>query len=221
LMTNLGDKTFLRGITEFMQAYTDPERYGEQWVSNLAATVAVPNIAAQAARAKDPYVRDARNLMDTIRARVPGIRESLPAKLDVSGQPINRSLVEPLAATPAVDDPLAEAMLRLGASKGAPSRTFTIKGRTYELTPEEYEGYKGFVQQSRWKVLTPIVNSPQFKAVEEQNAFKAKDGLENLYDKVGRQARDVWLIQHPEIIKKMATQSVPQPAGSAYLGDSP
>jgi hypothetical protein len=221
LMTNLGDKTFLRGITEFMQAYTDPERYGEQWVSNLAATVAVPNIAAQAARAKDPYVRDARNLMDTIRARVPGIRESLPAKLDVSGQPINRSLVEPLAATPAVDDPLAEAMLRLGASKGAPSRTFTIKGRTYELTPEEYEGYKGFVQQSRWKVLTPIVNSPQFRAVEEQNAFKAKDGLENLYDKVGRQARDVWLIQHPEIIKKMATQSVPQPAGSAYLGDSP
>lgn len=211
---NLGDKTFLRGITDFAQAYTDPSRYMAQWAQGLAGT-ALPNVAAQAARAGDPYVREARSLVDTFRARVPGLRDELPKKLDVAGRPIEASVVEPLAATPARRDPLAETMLRLGAFKGAPARTLQVGGGRYEMSGTEFEAYQSALQQARWKVLTPMVNSPQFQALAREQPLAAKDRLEDAWEKVGRAARDQYLLAHPELLRKALTQR-PIPTPSQY-----
>jgi hypothetical protein len=212
-MMNLGDKTFLRGITDFTQAALDPGRYMSSWAAGMVGTL-IPNVLAQAARAQDPYLRDVRTLADTLRARVPGMREDLAPKLDIAGQPIERSLVEPLAATTQIDDPLAETMLRLGAFRGPPQRNIQIHGKSYEMTSEEYEQFKGYVQQARWNVLTPMVNSPEFRSLGDTPL--ARDKLDNVWDKVGRKARDTFLIKHPEIIRKVAQQSVSS-GGSQYI----
>jgi hypothetical protein len=208
-MTNLADKTFLRGIVDFTQAATDPGRYMAQWASSMAGSM-IPNIAAQAARGMDPYVREGRNFLDSLQARVPGMREDLPAKLDLSGQPIQNSVVEPFASATAKNDPLAETMLQLDAAKGAPSRTLTIQGHRYEMTGDEYESYMGFAQQARWNVLTPIVSSPGFKQLASADSLKARDAFEQLWDKVGSQARDVWLLKHPEVVRKISQQAISQ-----------
>jgi hypothetical protein len=214
---NLGDKTFLRGITDFTQFYADPGRYGENYLSNMIATMAVPNILAQNARAMDPYMRDSRSMVDAVKARIPIVRESLPAKLDIAGQPIRGSKFEPFSSSAPVDDPLAEAMLRLGVKRGAPARDITVEKRKYEFTPEEYESYKGFMQQARWNVLTPYVNSPQFQRAMEVNSSAAGDQLGKVYDKIGTEAKEVWLIQHPEVIRKISQQSVKSSSASQYI----
>lgn len=209
---NLGDKTFLRGITDFAQAYTDPGRYMGQWAQGLAGT-SIPNVAAQAARASDPYVREARGIVDALKARVPGLRQELPRKLDVAGQPIEASAVEPLAATRARSDPLAETMLRLGAFRGAPSRTLQLGGARYEMSGAEYEAYQSALQQARWAALTPMVNSPQFQALAREKPLAAKDYLEDQWDKIGRAARDQHLVTHPEMVRKaFAARRTPAPS---------
>jgi hypothetical protein len=51
------EKTFLRGLSDFLNMLEDPEHYGIQWVSNIA-TGFVPNIVRQPIRVADPYVRE-------------------------------------------------------------------------------------------------------------------------------------------------------------------
>ena len=218
-MTNVGDKTFLRGASDFIQMANDPERYFEQWSSGLVAT-ALPNLGAQVARNKnvDPYAREARGIVDSLKARIPGekFHGSLPRRLDVAGEPIPGSGFEPSASRAPRNDPLAEMLLSLDSSKGAPGRVITLQGKRYELSGEEYEDYKGFVQQARWRILTPIVSSPQFKQVAKANPNLARDKLESLYDKIGSQARDVWLLRNREVVRKIASQRQTI-EGSQYL----
>lgn len=206
-MTNIGDKTFLKGVNDFMQTMNEPGRYFESWFSGLIAT-SLPNVGAQAARNIDPYAREARGIVDSLKARIPGEKGygSLPRRLDVAGEPIEGSGFEPSASSAPRNDPLAEALLRLDSSKGAPQRSISLGGKTYELTGQEYEDYKGFVQQARWRILTPIVSSPQFKQLAKTNPMIARDKLESLYDKIGSQARDVWLLRNREVVRKIASQ---------------
>jgi hypothetical protein len=143
------------------------------------------------------------------------VRSTLSPKLDVAGEPIERSLVEPLASSTERKDPLAETMLSLGAMKGSPQRSIQIAGRRYEMSSAEYEGYKEFVQQARWRVLTPVAQSPQFKELARSNPLAAKDYLETNWDKIGRAARDAYLLKHPELVRKIVNQRT-QAGGSLY-----
>jgi hypothetical protein len=203
LALNLGDKTFLRGITDFTQAYSDPKRYFGQWAQGMAGT-SVPNIFAQAARMQDPLVREARGMVDGLKARIPGVRESLPAKLDVAGQPIERSLVEPLAASRERDDPLAEAMLELQVFKGAPQRKVRLLKRDIELDGREYEAMKGYVQRDVWETLTPVVESGRFQALMRSDRERAGDELEMRYQRRASLARARWLRENGYIEKARA-----------------
>lgn len=136
----------------------------------------------------------------------------------MAGEPIERGLVEPVSPSASRDDPLAETMIRLGVAKGSPGRTIQLSGRRYEFTGEEYEAFKAFTQQARWRMLTPVVNSPQFQQAARVNPDAARDYLERGYDEIGRKARDAWLIQHPEVVGKVFAQpQAPVDDGSRFL----
>lgn len=224
---NLGDKTFLKGITDFAQAYADPQRYFAQWARDLAASF-VPNVGAQTARYIDPFQREARTLTDAILARVPVMREQTARRLDIAGEPAQSTQGfpgNPLQATTPRADPLADAMLRLGVFKERPSRDLTIQGVTIKLEPEEYEPYAAFIQRVRWTQLTPLVQSPQFRALAERNPVKAQELLEKAWDRLGTEARTAYLYQHPELIARSAqaarSSRVSGPSRNYALGGAP
>jgi hypothetical protein len=50
---------------------TDPERYGKSYLKGMVGTV-IPAISAQTAQTLDPTVREARTVLDTLKARIPG-----------------------------------------------------------------------------------------------------------------------------------------------------
>ncbi len=85
---NIQDKTFLSGLTGAMDAIDDPDRYLESYLSRQAASMVVPAAVGGVARAMDPYEREAKGLIQTIKSRVPKLREDLMPQRDVRGKPI-------------------------------------------------------------------------------------------------------------------------------------
>lgn len=221
LALNLGDKTFLRGITDFSQAYADPQRYLQRWAQSMAGSV-VPNLSAQIARGADPFMRQVDTMLDAIKAKIPGLREQLQKKLDIAGEPIPQEGDLPGNAFPGQarkDDKLADAMLRLSLNKGKPNQSIEWASRSVKLTPEEYADYAAQVQQARWKVLTPIVSSPQFQAAISSSPDLAAKLLGDQWDSIGTAVKTKWLYQNVAVLRRLAEPKAPR-SGSPYANEA-
>jgi hypothetical protein len=70
ITNNLVQQTWMQGPADLVKAVSDPQRYGEKWADRLVAGMLVPSVVAQAARLEDPYLKDARTMLDAIKARL-------------------------------------------------------------------------------------------------------------------------------------------------------
>lgn len=84
-------KTYLSGMSNFLEALNEPDRNGKRWTENLLDSFAVPQGVSGIENAGDPWVRAHYGLMDSIEARTPGFAEKLPPARDVWGDPLPRS----------------------------------------------------------------------------------------------------------------------------------
>ncbi len=146
---NVTSKTYLRGLSEAMQALDDPDRYGPRYIRNLAGT-AIPTGVAQVARSGipgivegDPVLRDVRTIYDKMRSRIPGMSDDLPPRRNIWGEPIvlggglGPDIMSPFYTNAIKADPVSDEMVRLEIRQQMPSRQ--IAG--VALTPEEYSEY--------------------------------------------------------------------------------
>src|SRR5262249_8367678 len=119
LANNLVNKTYLAGLSNVAQALQDPGRYGSK-LANTPVDSRVPAGVAQLARTGDPVLRDARGLLDSLRARIPGMSQDLAPRRTLFGAPITREgalgpdMVSPIAVSTAKNDPVMNEMTRLG-----------------------------------------------------------------------------------------------------------
>jgi hypothetical protein len=83
------NKTYMRGISDFMEAMRDPSRNSEQYLNNLATSF-LPYTALTGAveRAVDPTIRDSNTLWEAAQAKLAGLSSRLPPKRDLWGQPL-------------------------------------------------------------------------------------------------------------------------------------
>jgi hypothetical protein len=113
-------------------------------LGRIAGTAFVPGAVAQAARAADPMQRDQTGFIPSIQARIPGLRQQLPPKVDYRGQevpaqgtgPINRMM--PISSTPVRGDEIDRMASQLGVSATPIPRTLAFSGRTLQLSPREH-----------------------------------------------------------------------------------
>jgi hypothetical protein len=217
LMNNLADKTFLSGVFDFTEAITDPQRYGARWVSRMTSSF-IPNVMAQPTWKADPLVREARTQVERIRSRLPTKRQQLRPILDIAGEPIKQTS-SPIPGdfrriSEEQSDPLAETMLRLGLFRGKPGRTV----QRVKLADDEYSDYASFLQQTRWRLLTPYIQSPQFQELAAKHPEEARALLDKLWTKIGNEARMRWLYQNPDVlVRAYQEKSRPRAIGSDYL----
>lgn len=217
LMNNLADKTFLSGVFDFAEAMSDPQRYMGRWVSRMAQSFAVPNIVGQAVWTADPFVREARTITDRIHSRLPGKRRQLNELLDVAGEPIPQTATmygAPFNVSEQQSDPVAEAMLRLGIFKGKPGRT--LMG--VKLDDDVYSEYASLVGKTRWQHLSPLVNSPQFRMLMDNQPETARYVLEKAWSSIGNEVRKAFLFRNPEIlVESQRKKREPRAISSNYL----
>ncbi len=166
---NITSKTWLSGASDFFDALSDPERYGEGFVAKLTSSFAVPALSAQLARSTDPYMREARSTLDAIKARVPGLSETLPARMNLWGEPIERgdalgpNLVSPIWSKRAVKDPVASEVVRLHVQLSKPQRQ--IGG--VDLTPEQYARFTYLAGKPAKAFLDAYVASPAWRELPD------------------------------------------------------
>ena len=216
LARNLADKTFLRGISTAVSAYSDPDRHMEDWLQMLASS-AIPAAIGQYAYTQDPYMRQAQTVLDGIKARIPGERQKQALRIDIGGEPIKSTVNtygSPFNVSQQRSDKLAEAMLRLGLNKSKPSRTLA----NVKLDNREYEEYARHMGTLRWQHLTPMVTSPQFQQMMTNQPEKARFLLEKAWDGISSEARNRYLYEHPDIIDRSYRRKVgPKAIASNYL----
>ena len=125
---NLASQTFMSGINDLIQMVTEPERYGARPVERLASSLLVPasSAARTAAQAFDPVIRQPEGIPETIAANIPGLSQTVPARLDAFGNPAQRlagqgtglGALNPYQSAKEVDTPLYREMSRLGYNLG-------------------------------------------------------------------------------------------------------
>lgn len=84
-MKQLGSKSYLQGLTEFLDALNNPDRNTEKLIKSLAASFA-PNAIAK--MNDDPYQREARTALEAIRRKVPGFSQDLDPVRNILGEPV-------------------------------------------------------------------------------------------------------------------------------------
>lgn len=113
---SLADATFVNQLSGILNTLERPETMLGRYVTEQLTSAAIPAAVAGVARTLDPTVRQPRNLVERAMTRVPFLREQVPARLDVYGQPARVGGI-PLLTPPmsrVTEDPALRELVRLG-----------------------------------------------------------------------------------------------------------
>lgn len=209
---NVTSKTWLRGVSDLIEAVQDPDRYGSQYINQLVSSL-IPSISAQVERAVNPEFEEINGMVDSLKSRIPGLSTNMPKRRDLWGDPISTQIskdrtwaeiayetVSPFYVSKAKDSPIDNEMIKIGLFQDKPSKKQQFNGIPIELTPQEYD---------RFIVLTT-------KAPLPSSGKNLKDTLDFMVqsDQAYRQADD---IIKKEMIKAKFTEAKMQARQKLYL----
>lgn len=167
-------QTFLTGVSNFIDAISDPARSAENVAgSTLASTI--PTIVADVSRAIDDKERRATSIFDRFQARIPGVRETLEPQVNILGEEREsvgnflEIMADPTRPSPIQNTPVIGELRRLTDEGFSPSPTLLGDKKGYNsLTKEE--------NTSLWKragrisndKLTSLVNNVEYKKLTDE-----------------------------------------------------
>jgi hypothetical protein len=217
ILGNLANKTWLSGATGFVEALSDPERNADNMMQRLVGSLLVPNIVAGTARTLDPTQREVETMGEAMKARIPGMRETLLPRRDIWGKEIRSEggigpdFLSPSAVSTALNDPVNKALLQLSYAPGYPSKKIGDR----ELTPQEYDRYVAMAGQSSHQAMTALVLTPQWGQMDDE----AKEDAAAKVVKLARQAARAQLFGGPAA-KGAVDAPPPPPPGFSLDGAS-
>lgn len=174
-------QNYLQGLSNAVNAISDPARYGDRWLDQYAAST-VPSFIGQTAAAMDPQSREINSIFDAVQARIPIWREELlPVRNAMTGQPNTPKKLFPMGpirvSEESTDKVLTEAA-RLGVSVPSAPRSVQVgKGKIGKVTIEDENRneYVRVVGEFSYQILSQIVGSPTWDSLPEpvqRNIYK-------------------------------------------------
>lgn len=175
----VGNATMLQGAADFFSIFTDEGslvKFTRNFTtSNLPAAGLMGNVA----QAMDPYQREVASLLDAVKARIPGVRETLNAKVDALGnevaEPDKLALgVIPAKSVPVNNDKAASEAARLSIGVGKiPDHIDLQAGKDkrlgkVELTPEEKDRWAREAGKMANTILQSSVTAPDWDTLPDQ-----------------------------------------------------
>jgi hypothetical protein len=165
------NQTMLLGLTNIVRAISEPGRFGDRFVQNLAA-MPIPGAVAQTAALNDPYMREIHSVIDAVKNRTPA-RESLQPKVDIFGEFIeNRERVGGIGPSRIMkesDDPVRQWAAKLGVSVPKTPDSIELPGAVgdrklakVELTPQQQTEYAVTAGRRAHEWLAPLVSAPDW-----------------------------------------------------------
>lgn len=201
LTQNILDESFMRGPADLIKAIEDPGRYGEAYIKNFLSSFVPFSVGmAQMARASDPYSRQARTVMDSIKAKIPGLSESLLPRRDIWGEEMpsydafGHAGVTAIYETRMSHDPVNAAMLNLGIYPAQPIR----KIRNVELNDDQYDDYSRIAGRMTKMRLDAIVKSPDWNTWPNHIRH---DVISEVIRQSREAAQGVVMMKYPQIVR--------------------
>lgn len=176
------DENFMRGVKDLLDAVYHPQEYGPGYVKQFVTNWLPFSVgSSQIARQIDPYMRDTHgsNVIESIfkaaRAKTPFVSESLYARRDMFGEPIQSGGLNPNYT----NDPVVQAMESL--HKGIGQLPHKIRG--VELTDQQYDDFSRIAGRMTKMRLNAIVNMPGFGMIpNQQKSEMIDDTIKNSRD---------------------------------------
>lgn len=204
-MTGITDPMFsltmLQGVNNLFS-----QSFGASITTQFAKTIPnfasqfVPTVGGQIARATEPYRKDTSTSEPISKffginksiAKIPGLANTLPNKLDTWGKPISNGNIGQRIATnflspgyigsqrnTAADNEIQRLRTSLGdTSVIPPSAPTSIKGsdgKTYYLAPKESVQYKQTMGQTTFVALSKLINDPTYKSLPDVQLGNTND----------------------------------------------
>ncbi len=147
------EQTFLQGINQFTAALNDPERSGPRLARGLVSSV-IPTIIGDVARAADPLERRTGTVGGRVKAKIPGLRQSLEPQITVLGEERKATsnpleiMIDPTRPSKDISTPLVKELRRL-----------TDAG--FDVTPSQLGNRDGY------DILTPAENTKLWRRAGE------------------------------------------------------
>lgn len=195
---NLTSKTWLKGVSDFIEATNDPQRYGEKFVQGYMGTL-IPTGVAQLARNQDPVLRRTDDVLGKIKSRIPGYSKDLLPKRNVWGDPIvlegglGPDLISPVYVSRDKQDKTTDELVRLEVNMKKPGQ----KIGPVDLTPELHDELIVLTGKNTKKILDIFVKQDGYDPLPD--GLKAEI-LSNLMSDAKKQSKLVFLSKHPELI---------------------
>ena len=197
----LTEMTFLSGIANLVNALTDPNSKG---AAAIASTVApLPSILPQLAQATDPVQRQAKSVGDKIKAKLPGLSKTLPARLDAFGDTVTkaggpRAVLDATAGRKVTESELTRELDRLDINPGGISPTFKQGKEKVTRTPEEQNSVTQEFGPIRRAVLQAVLGDPEYQKLGDdekkltlERVIRTINDTQNRVDKARRAGEKV------------------------------
>jgi len=216
LYKNVTSKTWLRGVSELVNAMGDPDRYGERYIHNIVKSF-VPTGVAQIERTVDPEMEAVYSIADALKSRIVGLSDSLPPRRDLWGEPITTAIskdrswaetvystLSPVYIAKNEDSIIDQELLTRHIHIQQPNRVQSFEGVKIELDPHQFDDFIQLVN------TIPLVStdSPLKSSLEHmiQHDATYKDAPSELKEIMIRRkflearqlAKGLWLDKNPE-----------------------
>lgn len=165
-------QTYLSGIDGVLRALDEPNS-AAKWYDGLAGSM-VPAVLAQTAGMTDPNKRRVDSALDSIKSRIPGLRETLLPQINqLTGEPLqnteNFAVIN--SSTESTDQVLTEAD-RLGVGLAPePKNVHVGKGTgkigNVPITPEQQNAFGVAEGTLAHQILTNVVTSPGYVSLPD------------------------------------------------------
>lgn len=200
---NITQKSFMEGFAKFFAAAVDPERNVSSFLQSYS-TALIPAGVAAVARTADPIEREVTSFFDKVKGRVPGVRESLPPKYDITGQPVERSLGEVWLGIKTKTPNAIQTALEESGYVFAPSKK---QIKDVELNTEQLAEYRRLAGNYFAALATNRMNDPRYKEADmSMKDLVLKEALNDARSAAADQLAGVLIATDPQFRKDLDTQ---------------
>jgi len=138
---NTLNKTFMTGIRDLMNVWSDPKRYGKRYIQNqMNAFIPFSAARRDLAKTQDPYLKVSSDAADYIQNNTPFITNANSRRVDAYGEQIQfHNILSPYETVVGTDDKTKLEVLRLANSIN--EYPFSLPSKMLEgvkLTPEQH-----------------------------------------------------------------------------------
>ena len=122
---NMLSKTWAKGVMDVSNVLSDPDRYADGWVKNIAANfVPYSSLMRGITKETDESGREAFTFVETMKRNIPGLSDELPEKRDWLGDvvPNKGDVINPVVSYEGTDDPLRKELAALRFNLDMPDK---------------------------------------------------------------------------------------------------